>query len=76
MESTEDTPEKPSSTFFDNSKLSAFRRTIAFLVGILLVVFGITDACPRIGAIAVGLLMMGVFSVPEAIGVIRGTNTK
>jgi hypothetical protein len=44
------------------------------LVGIALVVFGITDACPRIGAIAVGLLMMGVFSVPEAIAVIRGTN--
>ena len=38
--------------------------------------FGVTDDCPRIGAIAVGLLMMGLFTVPEALGVIRGTNNK
>lgn len=55
--------------------MESFRKTLAFIVGMLLVVFGITDACPRIGAIAVGLLMMGVFTVPEAIGVIRGTST-
>jgi hypothetical protein len=52
--------------------MEAFRRTFAFVVGTLLVVFGVMDECPRIGAIAVGLLMMGVFTVPEALGVIRG----
>jgi hypothetical protein len=39
----------------------------------VLVIFGVTDACPRIGAIAIGLLMMGLFTVPEALTVIRGT---
>jgi hypothetical protein len=46
---------------------------MAFLSGIVLVFFGVTDDCPRIGAIAVGLLMMGLFTVPEAMKVIRGT---
>jgi hypothetical protein len=41
-----------------------------------LVIFGVTDQCPRIGAIAVGLLIMGVFTVPEALAVIRGTGDK
>jgi hypothetical protein len=49
-----------------------FRRTVAFLSGVILVFFGVTDDCPRIGAIAVGLLMMGLFTVPEAMRVIRG----
>jgi hypothetical protein len=56
--------------------VEAFRRTLAFVAGLALVIFGVTDQCPRIGAIAVGLLMMGLFTVPEAIGVIRGTSTK
>jgi hypothetical protein len=55
--------------------MDQFRRTLAFLSGIMLVVFGVTDECPRVGAIAVGLLMMGVFTVPEAIGVIRGESS-
>ena len=41
-----------------------------------MVFFGVTDDCPRVGAIAVGLLMMGLFTVPEAMGVIRGSNSK
>lgn len=53
-----------------------FRTTLAFVVGLLLVVFGIIDTCPRIGAIAVGLLLMGVFTVPEALRVIRGDGPK
>ena len=68
----EDIPEKPSTITSD--KFNTFRRTLAFVVGIALVVFGIIDSCPRIGAIAVGLLLMGVFTVPEALGVIRGKN--
>jgi len=54
--------------------VEAFRRTLAFVSGVILVFFGVTDDCPRIGAIAVGLLMMGLFTVPEALTVIRGTN--
>ena len=53
-------------------RLDTFRKTLAFLVGLALVVFGIGDECPRVGAIAVGLLLMGVFTVPEALRVIRG----
>ena len=56
--------------------MESFRRTLAFISGVILVFFGVTDDCPRIGAIAVGLLMMGLFTVPEALGVIRGTNNK
>jgi hypothetical protein len=56
--------------------VEAFRRTLAFVSGVILVFFGVTDDCPRIGAIAVGLLMMGLFTVPEALGVIRGTKEK
>jgi uncharacterized membrane protein len=52
--------------------MEAFRRTIAYLVGLALVVGGIMDECPRVGAIAIGLLLMGVFSVPQALGIIRG----
>jgi hypothetical protein len=53
--------------------VETFRKTVAFLSGVTLVFFGVTDDCPRIGAIAVGLLMMGLFTVPEAMKVIRGT---
>ena len=56
--------------------MAAFRGTLAFLAGLLLVIFGVIDECPRIGAIAVGLLLMGVFTVPEALGVIRGKNSE
>ena len=54
--------------------MESFRTTLAFVVGLTLVVTGILDECPRIGAIAIGLLVMGVFSVPEALTLIRGTN--
>jgi hypothetical protein len=53
--------------------VESFRRTAAFLAGMVLVIFGVTDECPRIGAIAVGLLMMGLFTVPEVMKVVRGT---
>ena len=56
--------------------MEGFRRTLAFVSGVILVFFGVTDDCPRIGAIAIGLLMMGLFTVPEAMRVIRGTSDK
>jgi hypothetical protein len=52
--------------------LETFRRTLAFLVGIAIVVAGLKHECPRVAAIAVGLLLMGVFTVPEALGIVRG----
>ena len=54
--------------------METFRRTLSFIAGVIMVFFGVTDDCPRIGAIAVGLLMMGLFTVPEAMRVIRGTS--
>ena len=50
--------------------MDVFRRTLAFVVGLAIVIAGISDKCPRVGAIVVGLLLMGVFTVPEALGVI------
>jgi hypothetical protein len=52
--------------------LDAFRRTLAFIVGLAIVVAGLMHECPRIAAIAVGLLLMGVFTVPEALGIVKG----
>jgi hypothetical protein len=54
--------------------VGAFRNTVAFLAGVALVMFGVTDDCPRVGAIAVGLLMMGLFTVPEVMKVVRGND--
>lgn len=56
--------------------MDAFRKTFGFVVGALIVVFSVLDNCPRVGAIAVGLLMMGVFSVEEAIKFFRGPSTQ
>jgi hypothetical protein len=47
-----------------------FRRTLAFVIGLIIVLFGLLDECPRVGAIAIGLLLMGVFTVPEALGIV------
>jgi len=52
--------------------VESFRRTLAFIAGVVMVFFGVTDECPRVGAIAVGLLMMGLFTVPEVMKVVRG----
>lgn len=55
--------------------MEAFKKLIAFLVGVVLVVFGAVDECPRLGAVAIGLLLMGTFSVTEAYTLIRGFTT-
>ena len=52
--------------------LDAFRRTLAFLAGLGIVVGGLINECPRVAGIAVGLLLMGVFTVPEALGFVKG----
>ena len=52
--------------------METFRKTFAFVAGVGLVFFGVLDDCPRVGAITIGLLMMGVFTVPEAMKLIRG----
>ena len=52
--------------------MDGFRRIISFLAGLFLVLIGILGDCPRFGAIVVGLLLMGMFTVPEALGVLKG----
>lgn len=56
--------------------MEAFKKLVGFLVGVVLVVFGVIDQCPRLGAVVVGLLLMGVFSVTEAFTLIRGLSTE
>jgi len=56
--------------------MEAFRKTISFLAGLILVLFGVFDECPRLGIIVIGLLLMGVFTVPEAISVMKGGPVK
>lgn len=58
--------------------METFQRLVSFLVGVLIVVFAIFDECPRLGAIIVGLLLMGVFTVPEALKLLlrRGEGEK
>jgi hypothetical protein len=58
--------------------MEIFQRVVSFLVGVLIVVFAIFDTCPRVGAIVVGLLLMGIFTVPEALRLLvrRGEGEK
>jgi hypothetical protein len=44
---------------------------LAFIAGLAIVLAGLMHECPRIAAIAIGLLLMGVFTVPEALGIIK-----
>jgi hypothetical protein len=46
--------------------LEVFQKTTSFIVGLLIVVAAIMNECPRLAAISIGLLMMGLFTVPEA----------
>jgi hypothetical protein len=57
-------------------RMEKFRKLFAFIIGALIVVGGLIDECPRVGAIAIGLLMMGIFTVPDAVGIIRGEGKK
>ena len=53
--------------------MESFRKFLSILIGGLLIVGGIVDECPRVATVAVGLLLIGAFTVPEALGVLRGT---
>ena len=50
-----------------------FRTFLSFLTGLFLVVVSVLDECPRVGELLIGLLLMGVFTVPEVIGILRKT---
>jgi hypothetical protein len=52
--------------------MDAFRRTLAFIAGLAIVIAALADECPRAPAIVLGLLLMGVFTVPEFLGIIKG----
>jgi len=52
--------------------VDGFRRFISFFAGLFLVLAGILGDCPRFGAIVVGLLLMGMFTVPEALSIAKG----
>jgi len=52
--------------------MESIRRFVSFLAGLFLVLIGILGDCPRFGAIVVGLLLMGMFSVPEALTMFKG----
>jgi hypothetical protein len=46
--------------------MEVFRRSVAFLVGVYIVAIGLTDTCPRVGDVIIGLLLMGIITIPEA----------
>ena len=52
--------------------METFRRTVSFLAGLVIVIGALLDECPRVADIAVGLLLMGIFTVPEALGIVKG----
>jgi hypothetical protein len=52
--------------------MEMFRKGVSIGIGGFLVIGGIIDECPRVATVAVGLLLMGAFTVPEAIGFIKG----
>jgi hypothetical protein len=53
--------------------METFRRAISVIVGAILVLGGVLDECPRVAAVAVGLLLLGAFTAPEALKVVRGS---
>lgn len=56
--------------------MEGIRKFLSFLAGLTLILFGMLGECPRAGAVVIGLLLMGMFTVPEALGVLRGKVTK
>lgn len=48
------------------------RKTISFLVGLLIVIAAVMNECPRLLAISIGLLLMGLFTVPETFWFLKG----
>lgn len=56
--------------------LEAFRRTLTFLLGLTIVFGAVRDVCPRPLVFGIGLILMGVFTVPEAFEFIKGTFKK
>lgn len=56
--------------------LDAIQRILTFLVGSLVLIGGILDDCPRPAVIAVGLLLMGIFTVPQAVSIVKSMITK
>jgi hypothetical protein len=50
----------------------AFRKMLTFLAGLTIVIGALVDECPRVAAVSIGLLLMGIFTVPEAFGIIKG----
>lgn len=48
-----------------------FRKTLTFLIGSVIVVGGLLDECPKIAVVAIGLLLMGVFTIPEAMALVK-----
>ena len=53
--------------------MESFRKFLSILIGGLLILGGIVDECPRVATVAVGLLLIGAFTVPEALSIVRGT---
>jgi hypothetical protein len=56
--------------------MDALRRFLSFVAGLILILFGFLGECPRAGAVVIGFLLMGMFTVPEALGILRGRVTK
>jgi hypothetical protein len=52
--------------------LDAFRKVLAFVSGIVLVISGLLNERPRAATIVIGLSLMGTFTIPEAFGMVKG----
>jgi hypothetical protein len=47
--------------------VETFQKLMSFLAGMLILIGALVDECPRIPAAVVGLILMGVFTVPDAM---------
>ena len=56
--------------------MEGIRRFLSFSVGLIIVFVGVLGECPRFGAIVIGLLLMGMFSVPEAFHILKVRSTQ
>lgn len=56
--------------------LERFRTVLGFISGLILVVSGLLNERPRAFSVVIGLSLMGVSTIPEAVGVVSKKKNK
>jgi hypothetical protein len=47
--------------------MEILRQVVSFIVGLLMLLLGLFGPCTHVGYIVLGLLLMGIFTIPEVM---------